>query len=233
MNARILRTDTEENMIIAIDEAVKVLSSGGLVVYPTDTSYGLACDPRNSEALERLFEVKQRNREIGVPLLFENISQCEPYHAFGGLELVLARLFWPGVLTLVVTAKESVPVYLTGGRGSIAIRVPNHVIPQKIASKLGTPVTGTSANISGGPSPFDLSVALEQLGNNVDLYIEGGPSAIDNNSTIIGVDEEPDGYSSIKVYREGALPIEKLTESLRVDTDALRFWTNRIIYPDM
>ncbi|MFW9954419.1 MAG: L-threonylcarbamoyladenylate synthase [Candidatus Thorarchaeota archaeon] len=233
VSPRILRLDTSEDYQKAIDEAALVLGQGGLVAYPTDTSYGLACDPRLPDALDRLFDVKKRSKEIGVPLLFSDISQCEGYHEFGGLEKIITRLFWPGFLTLIVKPKDSVPDYLTGGRASIAIRVPNHDLPRGIAKKIGGPIVGTSANLTGGASPFELSTALEQLGDGVDLYIDGGPSNASNNSTIIGVEEEMEGTSSIKVYREGALSIEKLTESLRVDTEAVRFWTSRVIYAEM
>jgi len=233
VTARILRPKSEEEIKNAISEAVEVLLAGGLVVYPTDTSYGLTCDPRNQEAFEKLFDVKKRSRSIGLPLLFTDSKQCEAYHEFRGLELAIIRLFWPGVLTLIVSTKEEVPEYLTGGRGSLAIRVPNHDIPRGLAKQLDTPIAGTSANLSGGPSPFEVQIAFDQLGDDVDLYIDTGPSNRDNNSTIVGVDEETDGFSSVKVYREGALSIEKLTESLQFDSDALRFWTNRIVYADM
>ena len=96
------------------------------------------------------------------------------------------------------------------------------------------PIVGTSANLSGRESPFEVSVAIEQLGDEVDLYIDGGPSSANANSTIVGVEgtgtDEP---LNIKVYREGSLSVENITDSLRIDSDALRFWTNRIIYPDM
>ncbi|MFW9918163.1 MAG: L-threonylcarbamoyladenylate synthase [Candidatus Thorarchaeota archaeon] len=233
MTARIVRPTNEDEVKNAVSEAVEVLLAGGLVVYPTDTSYGLTCDPRNRDAFERLFDVKQRSRSIGLPLLFADVKQCEMYHDFRGLEFAITRLFWPGVLTLIVSVKEGTPEYLTGNRGSLAIRVPNHDIPRGIARQLDTPIAGTSANISGGPSPFDVSIAFEQLGDSVELYIDGGASDLNNNSTIVGVDEESDGFSSVKVYREGALSIEKLTESLQFDSDALRFWTNRIVYADM
>jgi L-threonylcarbamoyladenylate synthase len=202
-------------------------------VYPTDTSYGLACDPRLPEALEKLFAVKERNRNVGVPLLFSDTDQIQSYHDFSNLELVLTRLFWPGHLTLVVQAKSSVPEYLTGGHSTVAVRVPDHVVPRGIAKKIDSPIVGTSANKSGGSSPFDLSSAMEQLGNSVDLYIDGGKSASENSSTIIGVEDEQDGTSNIKVYREGQLTIQHLIDSLRIDADAIRFWTTRVTYAEM
>lgn len=234
MTAEIVRVEDLDNCDDIIERAVEIVKSGGVIVYPTDTSYGLGCDPRIPEALERLKNVKRRDRKIGVPLLFSDLSQCEVYHNFGGLERVLARLFWPGILTLVVEARPEVPDHITVGRSTIVVRVPNHVIPRSIAQKIGGPIVGTSANRSGGPSPFDVTVAIDQLGDEVDLYIDGGPSASTADSTIIGVEGiETDGPLNIKVYREGQLSIAQLSESLNVDTDALGAWTSRFVYTDM
>ncbi|MHA1576055.1 MAG: L-threonylcarbamoyladenylate synthase [Candidatus Thorarchaeota archaeon] len=216
-----------------IIEAAEILLSGNLVVYPTDTSYGLACDARQMDALEKLVAAKKRSPNLGVPLLFSDKNQISDFHDFRELEIVIGRLFWPGPLTLVVPTKESVPSILTGGRDSVAIRIPNHVIPRGIANELGYPIVGTSANLSGGPSPFDISTAQEQLGDKVDLYIDGGPSSSRSNSTIVSVVEDEKGTSSIKVYREGELSIDEIKERLRVDTDAQRFWTSRIVHADM
>ena len=217
-----------------IERAVEIVKSGGIIAYPTDTSYGLGCDPRIPDALERLKAVKRKDLRIGVPLLFNDINQCGIYHDFAALEIVIARLFWPGMLSLVVEAKPEVPDHITVGRSTIVVRVPNHVIPRGIAKKIGGPIVGTSANRTGGPSPFDVTVAIDQLGNEVDLYIDGGPSPSRDNSTIIGVEgtgiDEP---LNIKVYREGQLSISELSESLKVDSDALNAWSSRFVYKDM
>ena len=217
-----------------IDRAAEIVKSGGVIVYPTDTSYGLACDPRIPEALERLMAVKRRDRRSGVPLLFNDLKQCELYHDFGSLERVIVRIFWPGLLTLIVDANPDVPEHITADRSTIAIRVPNHVIPRGIAQKIGGPIVGTSANRSGGQTPFDVTVALNQLGEEIDLYIDGGPSQSTASSTVIGVEgtgkDEP---LNIKVYREGQLSISKLSESLKVDSDALSTWSSRFVYTDM
>ena len=229
-----MRIEDLANCDTIIERAAEIVKSGGVIVYPTDTSYGLACDPRIPEALERLLAVKRRDRRTGVPLLFNNLEQCEVYHDFGSLEKVLVRLFWPGILTLIVDARSDVPKHITADRSTIAIRVPNHVIPRGIAQKIGGPIVGTSANRSGGPSPFDVTIALNQLGEEVDLYIDGGPSVSTDNSTVIGVEgtgkDEP---LNIKVYREGQLAISNLSESLKVDSDALGTWSSRFVYTDM
>ena len=222
----------EENHQDVIDRAIEVIREGGLIVCPTDTSYGLACDSSNQAAIEKIIHVKRRNRSLGVPLLFSDATQCEAYHEFSNLERVLTRLFWPGALTLVVTPKGLVPETITGGRGSIAVRVPDHVIPRGIAQGIRGPIVGTSANRSGESSPFEITVAKNQLGDEVDLYIDAGPSKSKANSTIVEVEENDVEGTSIKVIREGALTMGRLVESLKVDSDALRFWTTRIIFAD-
>jgi len=222
----------EENYQDIINRAIEVIRDGGLIVCPTDTSYGLACDSSNQTAIEKLINVKRRNRSLGVPLLFSDFAQCETYHEFSNLERVLVRLFWPGGLTLVVTPEGSVPETITGGRGSIAVRVPDHIIPRGIAQGIRGPIVGTSANRSGEQSPFEITVAKDQLGDEVDLYIDAGPSKSEANSTIVRVEENDVEGASIKVIREGVLTMGRLVESLKVDSDALRFWTTRIVFAD-
>ena len=235
LSAEIMRIEDVEKCDNVIARAAEVIAAGGIVAYPTDTSYGLGCDPRNRDALERLIAVKRRDRRLGFPLLFTDDTQCEIYHDFQSLERVIAKVFWPGALTMIVEARPDVPAHITAGRRSIAIRVPDHVIPRGIARKINGPIVGTRANRSGGPNPFNLSVALEQLGDEVDLYIDGGPSPVQDNSTIIGVEEaEKEGNPPhIKIYREGALAITQIEANLKVDSDAMRLWSTRIIDVDM
>lgn len=235
LSAEIMRIEDAERCDNVIERAAEVIAAGGIVVYPTDTSYGLGCDPRNRDSLERLIAVKRRDRRIGFPLLFADETQCELYHDFQSLERVIAKVFWPGALTLIAEPRPDVPAHITVGRSTIAIRVPDHIVPRGIARKIGGPIVGTSANRSGGPSPFSLSVALEQLGDEVDLYIDGGPASVRDNSTIVGVeDAETEGDPlNIKVYREGALPITEIEANLKADSDAMRFWSTRIIDADM
>ena len=222
----------EDNYQNIIDRATEVIRGGGLIVCPTDTSYGLVCDSSNQAAIEKIISVKRRNRKLGVPLLFSDTKQCETYHEFNDIERVLTRLFWPGALTLVVTPKGSIPETITGGRGSIAVRVPDHIIPQGIAQGIKGPIVGTSANRSGEPSPFEITVAKDQLGDEVDLYIDAGLSKSGANSTIVRVEETDVDGASIKVIREGALTTSRLVESMKTDSEALRFWTTGMIITD-
>ncbi|MFX1602754.1 MAG: L-threonylcarbamoyladenylate synthase [Promethearchaeota archaeon] len=235
MTPRVLKIPRPDDIARVIEEAKEVLLDGGLVVYPTDTSYGLACDPKQSSSFERLLSVKKRGRKLGVPLLFSDLAQFEEYHEFRDLERTLAKLFWPGALTLLVAAGERIPGYITGGRASVAVRIPDHPIPRGIAAELQGPIVGTSANRTGGPSPFEVSVAVEQLSDDVDLYIDGGPSKTHRDSTIVSVEgpEDKEAPLDIKIYREGQLTVDRLTEMLRADSDALNLWTTCIVYADM
>jgi tRNA threonylcarbamoyl adenosine modification protein (Sua5/YciO/YrdC/YwlC family) len=235
LTAEIMTVEDVNDCDNVLDRAAEVILSGGVVVYPTDTSYGLGCDPRNPDALDRLLAIKRRDRRVGVPLLFADSQQCESYHDFCDLEKIIVKTFWPGSLTLIVSPRPEVPNHITAGRGSVAIRVPDHLVPRGVARRVDGPITGTSANRSGGPSPFDLSVAMEQLGDEVDLYIDAGASSLRNNSTIIGVQdcEEPGGTANIKIYREGQWKVDDISRMLKGDSEAMRFWTSRIIDADM
>lgn len=235
LTAEIMTFDDKDNGDNVLDRAAEVILSGGVVVYPTDTSYGLGCDPGNTDAMDRLLAIKRRDRRVGVPLLFADTEQCESYHDFCDLEKIIVRTFWPGPLTLIVSPRPEVPSHITAGRGSVAIRVPDHTVPRGIARRVDGPITGTSANRSGGPSPFDLSVAMDQLGDEVDLYIDGGVSSARNNSTIIGVQEceEIGATQNIKIYREGQWTVEDISRMLKGDSEAMMFWTSRIIDADM
>ncbi|MHA1638476.1 MAG: L-threonylcarbamoyladenylate synthase [Candidatus Thorarchaeota archaeon] len=232
MTAKTLVLDDDDFEHI-MNEAVDVLRAGGLVVYPTDTCYGIGCDVRQEDAFNKLLAAKKRDPKVGMPMLFSDVSQTSSFYKLQGLEIIIARMFWPGALTIIVPVKDNVPEHLTGGRNSLAIRVPNHVVPRGIAKKFDYPVVGTSANLTGGPTPFDVRTAKEQLGDKVDLYIDGGGSSSTNSSTLITVIKGENGISSIKVFREGAIKIDDITERLRVDTDAQRFWTSRVIFAEM
>ncbi len=231
LTPRVLRVLDTSDWSEILTEASSVLLEGGLVVYPTDTSYGLGCDPLNEKALDRLLSLKDRDRKLGVPLLFSNLTQCETYHMFDPLEEIIARLFWPGALTLVVSPRENVPDYISGERPSIAVRVPDHSIPRRLAEEIGGPIVGTSANRSGGTSPFEISGAIEQLGDGVDIYIDGGPSAASDDSTIIGVEKAETGGKrlDIRLYREGQISEERISKGLAEDPNSLMFWTTRIV----
>ena len=171
-----------------IEEGVRVLRSGGVVAYPTDTVYGLGADISSPAAVQRIIDLKGRPVGMGLPLLLAETSELAI--VAGGISKAiwsLAQHFWPGSLTLVVPRNAMVSDLVTGGRDTVAVRVPDHPLPRELARGLGRPITGTSANLSGQPSAVTSEEARRQLGEHVDLVIDGGPARGQIESSILDV----------------------------------------------
>jgi L-threonylcarbamoyladenylate synthase len=179
----------------------EVISTGGVVVYPTDTFYGLGADPRNSAAVKRLFALK--GRRPGQPILLliadaDDVSDWAVEVTPGARELM--QKYWPGPLTLVFKARPNVLADLTAGTGTIGLRVPGNALTRGLLRYLGHALTGTSANISNEPSPKTAREAASISGL-VELVLDGGVCPGDKPSTIVDVRTEVP-----YVVREGAIP---------------------------
>jgi len=179
----------------------EVIRAGGVIAYPTDTFYGLGADPGNPRAVRRLFEIKGRQADQPVLLLIRDAAAVRDWAAeVTACADDLMRRFWPGPLTLVFKAQPAVMPELTGGTGGIGLRVPGAIITRDLVRFLGSALTGTSANISGGPSPRTATEAAASIGDLVDLILDGGVTAGGKPSTVVDVrGEEP------MVIRAGAL----------------------------
>ena len=136
----------------AIERAIEVIEAGGLVVYPTDTVYGLGCDPFNVRAVERVFEVKGRAGKP-LPVLASGLEEAMRIAEFGPPALRLARALWPGPLTLILPKKPALPDVVTCGLPSVGVRVPGHSFALELIRACGGFLIGTSANKSGRPAP--------------------------------------------------------------------------------
>ena len=197
----------------AIDAAVRVLSTGGVVAYPTDTLYALAVDPRQPEAVVRLFEAKQRSPEVAIPLAAADAGQVErDVGPLSELALRLAARFWPGPLTLVIDTHPGparLDRRLFGGGTTVAIRVPDQTVARALAAGLGSVVTATSANPRGAPAPATAQVVEEGLGEVVTLGIDGGATPGGAPSTIVDArGERP------VLLREGRVAWDRVVQSL-------------------
>jgi L-threonylcarbamoyladenylate synthase len=194
----------------AIADAVDVLRRGGIVGYPTDTLYGLAVDPRRDDAVQRLFEVKARDRASAVALIAADVAQAQEAGTFGVGELALARSFWPGPLTIVVPVAEALSRWLTAGLGTVGVRVPAHAVARALADGLGYCITATSANPSGQPAARTADEVSGALGERIDALVDAGPAPGGLPSTIV---EFADGRPVLR--RSGAVAWDRVLESLQ------------------
>jgi L-threonylcarbamoyladenylate synthase len=191
-----------------IEQGIHILKEGGLVAFPTDTVYGLGASANLTDAVKRIYEVKQRPLNIPLPLLMGDISQIYEFtKSISSSARLLINRFLPGGLTLVLPASDKVPDIITGGKTSVAVRVPAHPVPVALIKGLGFPIVGTSANISGLPSPLTADDVRSQLGNNVNLVIDGGRCPGGKESTIVDVTGK-----EVIIIREGAISRQELEQ---------------------
>jgi L-threonylcarbamoyladenylate synthase len=170
---------------VSIARASEIVRRGGLVVYPTDTVYGLGCNPFSESAVKRLFEVKGRGPKP-VPVLCSSASKAEELVVFSKRAKDLASANWPGALTIVAPKKRSFPQQLTQGSKNLGVRVPSPPLTLKLIEECGGWLTGTSANLTGRPSARSAEDAVEQIGDLVDLILDGGTGGGEE-STVVQV----------------------------------------------
>ncbi len=201
---------TSQSATKDIAAAVETLRAGGLVAYPTDTLYGLGADALNEAAVERVFEAKGRPQGMPLPLLIADAAQLAAVaESVPGVALRLAEAFWPGGLTLVLPVSSAVPPLVTARGWKVAVRLPDHPVPRALAEGLGRPITGTSANRSGGPEPRTADGVREALGDAVDVVLDAGPSPAGRSSTVLDVTTEQP-----RILRLGAVSQEEIERAL-------------------
>lgn len=202
MAARIQRLDPQRPDPGLLARGAELLRRGLLVVYPTETFYGLACDPRQPEAVERIFAAKGRPERMALPLIAadrEAVQWCA--RAVPDVAHRLMDAFWPGPLTLVLPAAEELPALLLGGGHTVGVRVSSHPVASGLARAAGGPIVATSANRSGEPPPSTAREAQEALGDAVSLILDGGPATGGSASTVIDLTVDPP-----RLIRSGAVP---------------------------
>jgi L-threonylcarbamoyladenylate synthase len=189
-----------------VEQAITILKQGGIVACPTDTVYGVVAAINIEPAVERIYRIKGRPRSQALPILLADKSQMADVAKIVPLVAWrLANKFWPGALTMVLLKSESVPDIVTGGGKTVAVRMANHPMPIAIIRGLGIPIVGTSANLSSHPSALTAEEVRTQIGDRVDMIIDGGrcPGGIE--STIIDLS----GQTPL-ILRQGAIPLGEI-----------------------
>jgi len=181
----------------AIAEAARILRNGGLVAFPTETVYGLAADATNPKAIERLNQVKGRPPEKPYSLHLHAASQMAPMvGTIPPLAEQLIRRFWPGPLTIVMAAKDGT---------TLGFRLPNHPVAHAFLEACGVPVVAPSANHSGSPPPTDAKEVIAALGDAFDCLLDGGPTPMGRESTVVHVVND-----RVDVLREGVIATDTI-----------------------
>lgn len=191
------------------DEAVRVLRDGGLVCYPTDTVYGIGAAAGDDAAVRRLFAVKGRSPDKPLPLLLADVSDAARVAEVTPLAKALAGRFWPGALTIVMRKAVSYRSLALAGGDTVALRVPDHELVRRIVRTLGEPITGTSANRAGTRAPISAAEVAFQMGEMVELIIDGGQSRTRLESTVIDITRDKP-----EIVREGAVSRGEVEEAL-------------------
>lgn len=201
MMTRVIPVDKPQ----ALTSALALLRAGKPIVFPTDTVYGIGCDHKAPEAIERLYTAKQRPRHMAIPLLLA--SAQDVYRVAVNVPPILAELaeaFWPGGLTLIVERSPSLPDVLTAGKDSVAIRIPDHPLARELCRRMGGALATSSANLSGASAPTTAEQALTSLAGRVALILDGGPAPGGQASSIVDLSQRPP-----RLLREG--PISPVT----------------------
>jgi len=190
----------------AIAAAAECLRTGGLVAFPTDTLYGLGADIANDTAVTRLFQAKRRPLDAPIPILISGIQQARAVaKSMPVLALKLGNMYWPGPLTMVLERSPEFHSLALAGGDSVALRVPHHAVALAVIRDVGRPVTGTSANISGQVAPRTAIEVVNQLEDEVDIVIDGGPCPLGVESTVVDLRGK-----TPRLLREGAISREEL-----------------------
>jgi len=207
--AEIVKIHHENPEASLVKYAAEQIRAGRVLGMPTDTFYGLAADPPNLRAVERVYEIKSRSRHKPLSLLIESVDQAEELARPLPPEFYdLARRFWPGPLTIIVRAASGLPLKVTANTGNVALRIPSAKIPLAVIQAAGIPITATSANLSGASECTTAEQVRDQLQDRISIIVDGGTSPREVASTIIDLSN---GEERWRVIREGAIPAKEIS----------------------
>ena len=195
-----------------LSKTASLVVHGGVVAYPTDTVYGLGCDPLNPQAIRKLVRLKKR--KIGqLPVLVDTIGRAAEVGRFDPLSFQLASQFWPGPLTIVLESRMRLPNLVTGPSGRVGLRIPNHHVAIKLVRACGGALVGTSANLTGNRSLTLARDVTHELGEDIDLVLEDDQRGSGVESTVVSIDN-----GILSVLREKSIKEETIRNAIRVPT---------------
>ena len=208
--AEILKVETTDTarMEFVLEYATRLISSGKVLAFPTDTFYGLGADPLNLAAVNEIFRIKRRTTDQPLPLLVASLDQAadlalDPPRLF----FQLAERFWPGPLTIVVPASRLIPLKVTANTGKVGLRWPRAPLAVALIAAAARPLTGTSANLAKSPPCSTAAGVDEQLGPDLPLILDGGPTQGMLASTVVDLVGE-----RVRILRPGGVPESALKE---------------------
>ena len=192
-----------------IKEAAAVIKQGGVIVFPTRCLYGLGADAMNPDAVERIIEIKQRPQDNPILVLIDSDNQLEMLvEKIPPAADAIMEAFWPGRVTLVFDARDTLPDSLNAQSGKIGVRLPGHPVAAAMVRQVKGPLTGTSANLSGRPGCYRLPDLDPQIAGQVDLILDAGTLQGGVGSTVVDVTEEPP-----RILREGQVTASQILGS--------------------
>jgi L-threonylcarbamoyladenylate synthase len=187
-----------------LGKAAEVIRKGGVLLYPTDTIYGLGCDALNGAAIQRVFEIKRRADDKPALVLIQDGAMLDMLAAeFPPIASRLAKRFWPGPLTIIFKSRWDLHPLLTSSAGRVGVRIPDNDFCRRLLKETGVPIVSTSANISGSEGPGDIGSLRSVFGSLVDLVVDGGEPVSSKPSTVVDVSD-----GTLKIVREGVIPAE-------------------------
>jgi len=188
-----------------VNQAIKVLRDGGIVIFPTDTAFGIGCRMDNEKSVERLFKIRKRPKTQATPVLVDSLEMAQKYLKPIPQEIIdkLIKPYWPGGLTIILRRnKVKIPSLVRGGGATLGVRIPNHLVALSLIKGVGIPILGCSANFHGEETPYNFEDINKELVGLVD-YVVYGKCIIKQPSTVINCSRKP-----WKIIRQGAIKIK-------------------------
>ena len=208
MQTEIVKMSEEKLESCALMKAAQIIRTGGLVIFPTETVYGLGGDATNPEAARRIYSAKGRPSDNPLIIHLADPKDAEKYTVTTPAYYTLAERFMPGPITVVMRSLDSIPRETRGGLDTVAVRCPSNKIARALISYSGVPIAAPSTNLSGSPSPTNAAHVIDDMLGRVDMIIDGGFCDIGLESTIVSVDAD----GGLTLLRPGKITVEQLNE---------------------